>query len=179
MLGTTYNYAQLAKNLVNGERPAGASAWRGFVAGAIGGLIGTAVKSLAEQYFPPRPPQADAPPVKLGDEVKEATTGEHLTEAEKPVVEQSTHWLFGTLVGGAYGAAVEYVPQLQEGMGVPFGTAVFGLMHEGVLPAMGVEEPHAEKDPTEERNEMITHLAYGFVTEVVRAQVRKAEASAA
>ena len=58
-------------------------------------------------------------------------------------------------------------------MGLPFGTAVFGVMHEGVLPAADLEPGHAEKNDTEERNEMIGHLVYGFVTEVVRGAVRR------
>lgn len=83
------------------------------------------------------------------------------------------HWLFGTLVGGAYGLAVEVMPQVGDGMGLPFGTAVFGVMHEGILPAAGVEEGHAEKDTKEESFELISHLVYGFATELVRGQVRE------
>ena len=167
-----YDYAKLAQQLVSGERRAHTSAARGFLAGAVGGLIGTALKSVAEVYFPPRGPREDAPPATLAARAARAVAGERLSDDQKAIAEQGMHWLFGTLMGGAYGAAVEYVPQLSDGLGLPFGTAVFGVMHEGILPAADLEAPHAEKDDTEERNEMITHLVYGFATEVVRGAVR-------
>lgn len=170
--GTTYNYSALAQQLISGERDEDSNVAQGFLAGAIGGLAATALKSVAERYFPPRGPREDAPPAKMANRAAQAITGDKLTESQKHLAEQGMHWLFGTLIGGAYGAAVEIVPQLSDGMGLPFGAAVFGVMHEGLLPAADLEAPHAEKDDEEERNEMITHLIYGFATEVVRGTVR-------
>ena len=95
-----------------------------------------------------------------------------IIRTEADVAEASMHWTFGMLAGAIYGAAVELTPAFREGFGVPFGTAVFGIMHEGILPAAGVEEPHAAKDDAEERNELITHLVYGVATELVRRFVR-------
>ena len=174
-----YDYAKLAQQLVSGERRAHTSAARGFLAGAVGGLIGTALKSVAEVYFPPRGPREDAPPATLAARAARAVAGERLSDDQKAIAEQGMHWVFGTVLGGVYGAAVEWLPALNDGMGLPFGAVVFGLMHEAALPAAELEPGHEDKDDSQERNEMITHLAYGFVTEVVRAQVRKAEAVAA
>ncbi len=170
--GTAYNYSQLAHHLIHGERDQHSDVARGFLAGAIGGLIGTALKTVAESYFPPRGEDEEAPPATLANRAAQAIAGERLSEQQKHIAEQGLHWLFGTLIGGAYGAAVEVVPQLSDGLGLPFGTAIFGVMHEGVLPAADIEEPHRDKDPTEERNELLTHLVYGFTTEVVRGTVR-------
>ena len=172
MISPTYDYAQLVQHLLKGERNQQANVWRGFLAGAIGGLIGTALKSVAEQVLPPRPPQQDPPPADIAQDISEELTGERLSEQNKNIAAETQHWLFGTLIGGAYGAAVEYVPAASQGMGLPFGTLVFGVMHEGLLPAAGYEEPHAEKDDEEERNELLTHLVYGFATELVRQSVR-------
>ncbi len=173
MLSNSYDYSRIVTDLVKGERNANADLLRGFIAGAIGGLVGTGLKTLAERLFPPRPPGEDAPPIKIADELTEATVGEDVPEEARPVVAESMHWAFGTLIGGAYGAAVEVIPTLSQGGGLPFGTAVFGFMHEGVLPGLGVEEPHANKDHEEEGNELLTHLIYGFATEIVRDQVRR------
>ncbi len=172
MLPTTYNYSSIVSDLMAGKRNKEGNILRGFVAGAIAGLIATGIKTLAEHYFPVRPATADTPPEIIAEEAAEAIADEHLTQGEKEAAGATIHWLFGTLIGGAYGAAVEVMPQLGEGLGLPFGTALFGVVHEGLLPAAGIEEPHAEKDSSEERNELLTHLVYGFATEVVRGQVR-------
>ena len=171
---TTYNYSRLVDDVLSGKHNREADLARGFLAGAIGGLIGTAVKSVAEKYLPVRPPSADAPPAKLANRAANAVAGERLSEDQKAIAEQGMHWVFGTVLGGVYGAAVEWLPALNDGMGLPFGALVFGLMHEAALPAADLEPGHEGKDDEQERNEMITHLAYGFVTEVVRSQVRKA-----
>ncbi len=173
MIPTSFNYTSIVNDLMSGKRNADGNIMRGFVAGAIGGLVGTALKTIAEKYLPPRGEGEDTPPEIIADEAAAAITGEGLSEGKKFLAGESMHWLFGTLLGGAYGAAVEVLPQVSDGMGLPFGTAVFGIMHEGILPAAGVEEAHANKDDEEERNELITHLIYGLATEVVRAQVRE------
>lgn len=173
MILPAYNYSSIVSDLMSGKRNQDADLVRGFIAGAVGGLIGTALKTVAEHYFPVRPSGDDTPPEIIADEISEATTGEVLSESGKEVAGGAMHWLFGTLVGGAYGLAVEVMPQVGDGMGLPFGTAVFGVMHEGILPAAGVEEGHAEKDTKEESFELISHLVYGFATELVRGQVRE------
>ena len=172
MVPTSYNYSTLVNDLLSGNRNTEGNVLRGFIAGAIGGLIATGLKTLAEQYFPPRPADVETPPEIIAEEATEAVSGQELTTTQKTIAGDGLHWLFGTLIGGAYGAAVEIMPQLGEGMGLPFGTAVFGVMHEGILPAAGIEPKHEDKDPSAERNELLTHLVYGFATEVVRGQLR-------
>ena len=139
--GTTYNYSALAQRLLSGERNEQANLAKGFIAGLIGGLVGTGLKSIAERYFPPRDVAADSPPAIIANKAAEALLGEPLGEEQKKLSEQGLHWMFGGLVGGAYGAAVEIIPELSDGLGLPFGTMVFGIMHEGVLPAAGSSAP--------------------------------------
>ena len=172
MLPPAYNYSTLVNDFMSGKRNSEADLVRGFVSGAVGGLVGTALKTLAENYLPARPAGAETPTEAIADDISEATTGEVLSASGQAAAGQAMHWLFGTLIGGAYGVAVEVLPKVGEGMGLPFGTAVFGVMHEGILPAAGIEESHKDKDPSEERNELLTHLVYGFATELVRGQVR-------
>ena len=170
----SYDYARIAQNLFSGEgRADNHHVAKGFLAGAIGGLVATGVKSIAEKIFPPRDPDEDAPPATLANRAAQALAGERLDERQKAIAEQGMHWLFGTLIGGVYGAACELVPDLKQGYGLAFGATVYGVMHQGVLPAADLEEPLPEQEPDEARNEMITHLAYGFVTEVVRDMVRE------
>ncbi len=172
MVPTNYNYSSIFSDLMAGNRNREGDVMRGFLAGAIGGLIATGIKTLAEHYFPVRPPATDSPPEIIAEDVAEAVADTTLTRAQQVMAGDSMHWVFGTLIGGAYGAAVEVMPQFGEGLGLPFGTAVFGIMHEGLLPAMSVEPAHADRDEDGERNELLTHLLYGFATEAVRGQVR-------
>ncbi len=172
MVPTNYNYQSIVNDLMAGNRNREGNILRGFIAGAIGGLLATGVKTIAEHYFPVRPASADTPPEIIAEETAEAVADIHLTRTQQVMAGDTMHWLFGTLIGGAYGAAVEVMPQFSDGIGLPFGTAVFGIMHEGLLPAMSVEPAHAEKDREEEGHELVTHLIYGFATEVVRGQVR-------
>ena len=60
--------------------------WKGLLAGAIAGLVGTAVKTLWEEFAPPRAENADSPPLILADRLKEQTTGGTVSEKNKPIV---------------------------------------------------------------------------------------------
>jgi len=142
---------------------------KGFVAGMVGGLVGTAVKSLAEQVFPPRPPEQDSPPVIAAERI----VGEPLSDNQKQVAEQSIHWTFGTVTGGVYGALAEAVPQVSAGYGVPFSGVLFAAAHEAALPALDLEEGLTEQPANEQVNELITHVAYGVTTDLVRRYIRK------
>ncbi len=146
---------------------------KGMIAGAIGGLVATGVKTLAEDFFPPRAPEADSPPVKLANNVKKAVTGSKLSKKNEQVAEQSIHWLFGTAAGAAYGAAVEEKPGLADPLGISFSSVLYAATHGVTLPMLGLEKSLLEQKPDRALNELITHLFYGFTVEVIRRQVRK------
>lgn len=147
--------------------------WKGVLAGAIAGLVGTAVKTAWEAYIPARPANRDSPPVVLGDRVKEEVANEDLTRSEKPVVEQSIHWAFGTGIGAAYGGLVEALPKTQKGMGGLLGTALYGVTHGSVLPMMNTEPWPLNQPLKFAGSEFASHIAYGFVVEFTRRYVRK------
>lgn len=168
----TYDYARLATRLVSGERSPGAHVAKGFLAGLIGGLVATGVKHFAERYIATEAPDDEQAAGSLADKTAAALADRGLTPRQQAAAEAGLPWLFGGLIGGAYGAATELVPELKEGYGLAFGAAVYGVMHEGVLPAADIEAPHAEKDPAEERGELFSHLVYGVVTELTRTLVR-------
>src|ERR1700733_5883663 len=82
------------------------SLFKGFLAGAIGGLVGAAAKAAGEAVYPPRTlGQIPAPAVLVNRMVDHP-----LTEKQEEVSVQAIHWGFGALVGGVYGARADTQP---------------------------------------------------------------------
>lgn len=147
--------------------------WKGVLAGAIGGLAATAAKTLAEKMYPPRVHGEPEPPDVLVDKVTGAVAGHKLDGRSKTVATEMVHWGFGAAIGGAYGAVAEYYPAATARDGATFGVTLMGLTHEGALPAMGLSAAPAEQTNREKSSELVTHVVFGVVTEVVRRVVRK------
>ena len=146
------------------------SAFKGALAGLIGGLAGAGAKLVAEQIFPPRDPRRTPPSVVLAERV----AGHPLASEEKKVALESIYWAFGALAGAVYGAAVEYEPTLGAWKGAAFGITLNKITHESLLPKMGLSAP-TEVQPARERiSEWVSHAVYGVVTDSVRRVARKA-----
>jgi putative membrane protein len=143
---------------------------KGFLAGLVGGIVGSGVKILAEQMFPPRVEGQTPPPVVLAEQV----AGRRLPEDERRLALQGIHFIFGAVAGAVYGAMVEVEPSLGAWRGAAFGITLNRMTHETVLPKMGLTTPPSRK-PTQERiSEWVTHAAYGVATDTVRRAVRRA-----
>jgi len=142
---------------------------KGALAGLVGGLVGTAVKSVAEEFFPPRAPSTESPPVVLAEKVAGAET----VEGHEDAVEQGIHWTFGVTTGMTYGALVEASPRLSTGYGIPFGAALFAMTHGASVPALGLEDPPTERPLSLQTNEFVTHLFYGVAVDLTRRFVRE------
>lgn len=143
--------------------------WKGALAGLIGGLIGTAAKSAAEKFYPPRINGESEPPEELAQKI----AGHGLALSTKTDMGETIHWGFGALAGAAYGAAAEYYPAATERGGAAFGIALCTVTHEGVLPALGLAAKPEQQSGREHRSEIATHIVYGVVTETVRHLVRR------
>jgi putative membrane protein len=136
------------------------SLFKGFLAGAIGGLVGAAAKAAGEAVYPPRTQGQIPPPAVL---VK-----------EEEVSVRAIHWGFGALVGGVYGALAEYQPAVTGRLGANFGLTLCGITHASALPMMGLTESPENQPAREHASELVTHAIYGVTTEVVRRLARKA-----
>ncbi len=137
---------------------------KGALAGFIGGIAGSGAKALAERVFPPRLDNQTSPPVVLA----EKATGHPLSAAGRTAAEQGIHWLFGGLIGAAYGSAVEFEPAAGSWGGAAFGLAVKRMTHENLLPRMGLDAPRPQQSIQERVSEWTTHVVYGVTTELVR-----------
>lgn len=145
-----------------------ASLLKGLLAGAIGGLVATAAKTMAEKAYPPRVHGEPEPP----DVIAEKAAGHPLHGTAKTVAKESIHWVFGTAAGALYGVAAEIYPAVTAKSGATFGLTLMSLTHEGALPALGLSEPVADQSLRERTSEGATHIVYGIVTEKVRSLVR-------
>lgn len=142
---------------------------KGFVAGLVAGLVGSGVKMVAEQVFPPRIQGQTPPPVILAEQV----AGHSLPDGERQLALQGIHFIFGALAGAVYGALVEVEPSLGAWRGAAFGITLNRLTHESILPKLGLAAP-TQRQPTQERiSEWVTHAAYGVATDTVRRAVRR------
>ena len=145
---------------------------KAVLAGLAAGLVGSAAKVVAEKLVPPRT-QGQTPPPKVMVRRAENAAGTSLPPAAEKAAAESLHWVFGTLTGAAYSVAAEYRPRVTAWKGAAFGLTVNKLMHERLLPRAGLVEPAADQPAQERVSEWVTHVVYGFTTEVVRSFVRK------
>ncbi len=145
------------------------SLFKGFLAGAIGGLVGSGAKAVAEAVYPPRTLGQIPPPAVLVNRMSDRP----LTEKEEEVSVRAIHWGFGALVGGVYGALAEYQPAITSKLGASFGLTLCGITHASALPMMGLTETPENQPTREHATELVTHAIYGVTTEVVRRAARR------
>ena len=144
------------------------SLWKGLLAGLIAGVAATAVKSVAEKFYPPRVHGEPDPPEALAEKL----AGHHLDRETKAVAGEAIHWGFGAAAGAAYGALAEFYPAATAKEGATFGLVLMTLTHETALPAMGLAAAAEDQSPREHTSEAATHVLYGLVAERVRSFVR-------
>jgi hypothetical protein len=83
------------------------------------------------------------------------------------------HLAFGAMNGAIYGAAVELDPRVAAGAGVPFGTSVWVVADEGVVPALGLSRGPREASAGLLAYGFLSHCVYGITTEAVRRVLTK------
>jgi uncharacterized membrane protein YagU involved in acid resistance len=86
-----------------------------------------------------------------------------LTPHQKKIAGPAVHYGFGVSIAMFYGAAVEVLPVLRAGLGMPFGAAVWLGAHVITVPALGLSEPVTRSTPLREGVEFGAHLVYGAV----------------
>ena len=95
-----------------------------------------------------------------------------LTKSEKEVGGVAFHYAMGITSGALYGAVAEIIPESTVGLGLGFGTAVWILADEGIVPAIGLSKAPTEYPLSIHAYAFSSHLVYGLTTEVVRRAVR-------
>ncbi len=175
------------------------SAWKGLVAGAAGGLLGTIAMTQFQKAW-----QKAAGKKQLGgnlqqrearnreraeeqqhEEKEDATmkaagklaraAGTELTREQRGAASPFIHYGFGTAMGALWGVAMEISPrvirrQRSPFFGSVFGSALFLGADEVAVPALGLAG--APEKPSSHLYAWASHLVYGLTAEFVRRQVR-------
>jgi putative membrane protein len=117
--------------------------------------------------------------VRAGNAVAELVFHYKLNKEEKEFVGAVAHYAMGATSGAIYGAVAEVVPKVTVAEGLPFGTAVWLVADEAVVPALGLSKPASEYPLSIHVYAFASHLVYGLTTEIVRRTVRRALSPAA
>jgi putative membrane protein len=158
------------------DRPA---IWKGLLAGFAGGLAASwamgQTNGLLLKLMRNKPMQQEGEDSteKTAKAVSRGLLGRELTEDQAKAAGPVVHYVFGSSAAALYGAATEYAPAATAGFGLPFGAAVWLGAHVIAVPALGLSPPVTQSPPSTEVAELLAHLLYGGVTELVRSRVRR------
>lgn len=144
---------------------------RGLVAGIIGGLAGTAVKSLVETFLPVRKVEDRTARIKILDDLSTKITGTPISMHNEAIAEQMVGFPIGASIGAAYGYGKRDKPEMRLTDGAILGASTWISTHETSLPLLGLKEKPTDIPLKMQANELLAHVLFGITTEVVRSFV--------
>ncbi len=153
---------------------------RGAVAGLVGGLVAYFVMSefqsllskVAEEEKRSKKKQEEPANVKAAEGISKAVFDHRLKKSEKEPAGEAMHYAMGATSGLIYGIASEIAPMTTVGLGLPFGTAVWLVADDIVVPALGLSKPATKYPLSTNAYALSSHLVYGLTTDLVRRGVR-------
>lgn len=146
---------------------------RSLISGFIGGLAGTAVKNVIEQFLPVRKIEQRSAQIKIVDDLSTRITGTPISTQNEALAEQLVSIPIGGSLGAAYGYGKKDRPGLKPMDGVIFGATTWASTHETSLPILGLEPKPTDVPIRMQMNELFAHVAFGVTTELVRHFVNK------
>ncbi|WP_230533394.1 DUF1440 domain-containing protein [Microvirga roseola] len=160
---------------------------RGLAAGLVAGIVASyamnafqsAVSRLGEDSKSRKPKrktqgydESDPATTKAAALMSERVFRHRLSPRQKEIAGPAVHYTTGAALGGLYGAAAEFAPQVTAGAGLPFGAAVAAVLDEGIVPAAGLSGPPWESPPSSHLYALGSHLVFGLTAEAVRRGAR-------
>ena len=146
---------------------------RSLISGFVGGLAGSAVKSLIEQFLPVRKIEQRSAQIKIVDELSTKITGTPVSVQNEALAEQLVNIPMGGSLGAAYGYGKKNRLGLKPMDGIIFGATTWASTHETSLPILGLEPKPTDIPIRMQMNELFAHVAFGVTTELVRHYVEK------
>lgn len=140
----------------------------GFAVGAASGLVAsfamdkfqTKVWRLITKLA--RGSGSEEPATVVGAEKIAETFHRTIPDDKKQLAGSLVHYLFGTMTGAAYGGLAAWMPHVRSGVGLPYGTAVFLLADEGMVPALGLSKNPRAYPFSTHLYAFASHLVYGL-----------------
>jgi putative membrane protein len=165
-----------------------ADVMKGIIAGVAGGLLASLVMEQfqfvwnkasaaiwrASEEEKPKGRKPEPATVKAAQSISKAVFGKSLPKSRKRLAGEAVHYAVGTASAAVYGALSEAIPVATVGDGLVFGTAVWLLADEVTAPALGLSKAPSKYPLSTHAYALVSHLVYGWTTEMVRRAVRKA-----
>jgi putative membrane protein len=161
-----------------------------IVAGVLGGLAGTLAMNYAQRLWT-RAADGEAPTSaggkhdardwqereegrnanELAAQTIATTVGTRpLTNDELAVAAPLAHYSFGAALGALYGCCIRDDQQDVFRRGAAFGAAVWLLADEVAMPLLRLSRPTTERSLEKHLQSFATHIVFGTVAELIRAQ---------
>jgi uncharacterized membrane protein YagU involved in acid resistance len=120
-----------------------------------------------------QPPQADGnaandAAVRSGSAAYEVVTGHPPDPRVKPWLGSAAHYLFGASAGLVYGLLAPRVPSMRSAFGTGYGTLVWAIADEGVIPALGLSRNPRQIPADVHLYALAGHWVYGATLESFR-----------
>ena len=111
--------------------------------------------------------------IKAATAIAENVFHHDLTKREEEIFGQALHYATGAGSGAIYGAVAEYFPQASMATGVAFGTAVWLIADELLIPALGLAKSPTRYPLSTHVYSLSAHLVFGLSTEAARRKFRQ------
>jgi putative membrane protein len=115
----------------------------------------------------------DPATVKVAQAVSKHVFGHELRDEEKGSAGNLAHYGMGAVSGAVYGAVAEEVPAATMGYGLLFGTVLWLVADEGIVPAVGLSKSPLEYPPSTHVSAWVSHVVYGITADAVRRITRR------
>jgi uncharacterized membrane protein YagU involved in acid resistance len=156
------------------------------VAGAVGGIAAAFVMNRFQQVWSDTEkalnpeerneaaPSGDDATVKTANGFSHAVFHHDLTGPEKKWAGPAVHYIFGGVMGAAYGALAPATPIASFGGGAAYGSALWLFADEIGVPAAGLSGPPSDTPIQGHVKAWASHLVYGLVADLTRRAIVKA-----
>ncbi|MDX1602354.1 MAG: DUF1440 domain-containing protein [Salinimicrobium sediminis] len=144
---------------------------RGIISGFIGGLAGSAVKSVVERFLEVRKIDNRSAQIKVMDQFSTKLTGTPIKLENEAIVEQLVNIPLGATVGAIYGYGKRDKDEVNLVDGGILGATTWASTHETSLPLLGLDKSPAKVPVKTQIHELIAHVVFGVTTELVRGYV--------
>ena len=143
---------------------------KGAIAGAIATFVMGKVTTLLYEHEDPEARRTEdrargnRTAYGVAAEKAAALLGTSLEEEQRQRLGLAIHWALGVGTGALYAGLRDHFDRLDMGYGLAMGTAFWGVVDEGLTPAMGLTPGPAEFPWQTHARGLAGHLSYGVVT---------------